>query len=455
MEICNIHMTKALPAQSSAVFIYAVKHGYQQLGDLAAPKTISRPFDELMNYLQDDSDILFAWIQYREWWLKIFLSAFDSPTLLQSNYHQCSSCRKFYHVVLAVIASDMGTMEDLGAVIATHASPCGYCSPSNMAWSSTLSSKVTAVPKFSSVFSSQYDVTSSSSYPARVLSNLVSFVMGYTTGLVSPVRPLTELPASPECPVQGCPLEIDVVLESSDGTRFGSHVKNLETYSDGFPPSEFSNSNIGTPVPEVVLLPESSDVLSLLLHYMHNQRQPQSSVFKFNILSQLAEAAEKYMVFSAIEVCRIHMKEAIADHPLPVLRYAAIHSYPELSDSAAPRTISLSLVEAEKSLHDTPKIFLAWLRYRECWLTVLRSTLDRSMVTVSHGHGRCQGWLNIYHSLLARIGLDLGKMRDVDRFFELQESWQSYCGPCNEAARTWRVTVHQRIAGIPKFSSFL
>jgi hypothetical protein len=111
--------------------------------------------------------------------------------------------------------------------------------------------------------------------------------------------------------VQGCLLEIDIILKSSDGTHFGSHVKNLETYSGGFPPSEFSNSNTGTLVPEVVSLPESSVVLSLLLRYMHNQRQPNSSGFKFDILSQLAEAAEKYMVFSAIEVCKIHMKSVL------------------------------------------------------------------------------------------------------------------------------------------------
>jgi hypothetical protein len=108
--------------------------------------------------------------------------------------------------------------------------------------------------------------------------------------------------------VRGCLLEINVILKSSDGTCFGSHVKNLEMYSDGFPPSEFSNPNT---LPEVVLLPESSDVLSLLLHYMHKQRQPKSSGFKFNVLCRLAEAAEKYMVFSATEVCKIHMKSVL------------------------------------------------------------------------------------------------------------------------------------------------
>jgi hypothetical protein len=46
---------------------------------------------------------------------------------------------------------------------------------------------------------------------------------------------------------------------------------------------------------------------------MHHQRQPDSSKFQFKVLSGLAEAVEKYMVFSAMarEVCKIRMKSVI------------------------------------------------------------------------------------------------------------------------------------------------
>jgi hypothetical protein len=96
------------------------------------------------------------------------------------------------------------------------------------------------------------------------------------------------------------------VLESSDGILFGAHSTNLETYSSGFPPCSFRNNSI-----EVVTLPESSEVLALLLQYMHHQRQPDSSKFQFKVLSGLAEAVEKYMIFSAMEVCNIRMKSVI------------------------------------------------------------------------------------------------------------------------------------------------
>jgi hypothetical protein len=120
---------------------------------------------------------------------------------------------------------------------------------------------------------------------------------------------IIEIESSFMLAVQGCLLKIDIILKSSNGLYFGSHAKNLELYSEAFPHAEFSNT--GSPLPEIVLLPESSDVLSLLLHYMHKQRQPKSSGLKFDVLCRLAEASEKYMVFSAIEVCKIQMKSVL------------------------------------------------------------------------------------------------------------------------------------------------
>jgi hypothetical protein len=95
--------------------------------------------------------------------------------------------------------------------------------------------------------------------------------------------------------VSGCLLEVDIILESSDGRIFGSHIKNLEKFNEGFPPSEFRDTSM--PHLEVILLPEYSCVLSLLLSYMHKDSPRDSSTLPFHALSQLAEAAEKYMVF--------------------------------------------------------------------------------------------------------------------------------------------------------------
>ena len=101
-----------------------------------------------------------------------------------------------------------------------------------------------------------------------------------------------------------CRLTVDIVLKSSDAKLFGAHSANLEMWSSGFPPVSFRNPSGSV---DVVPLTEASDVLVLLLQYMHHHRQPDSRKFGFDVLSRLAEAVEKYEIFSAMEVCRIRM----------------------------------------------------------------------------------------------------------------------------------------------------
>jgi hypothetical protein len=104
-----------------------------------------------------------------------------------------------------------------------------------------------------------------------------------------------------------CNLPADVILRTSDGVLFNAHAKNLETFSGGFPPSSFIDAT-EYDEKEIVDVTESATVLALLLRYMHNQRQPDSRQFRFETLAGLAEAAEKYQVYSAMEVCRIKMQ---------------------------------------------------------------------------------------------------------------------------------------------------
>ena len=103
--------------------------------------------------------------------------------------------------------------------------------------------------------------------------------------------------------VAGCILDIDLVLESSNHVVFGAHKRNLELYSEGFPIAQGTNSEN-----EVVILSEGGLVLYLLLAFMHNTEQPDLSKFGFSTLALFAEAVEKYMVFSARQVCKMHME---------------------------------------------------------------------------------------------------------------------------------------------------
>lgn len=129
---------------------------------------------------------------------------------------------------------------------------------------------------------------------------------------------------------------------------------NLEQYSAGFPTAE------ATVFDKIVTLSEKASVLGPLLHFMHNTRQPDLSKLSFPTLGSLAEAAEKYMVFSAMQVCKTYMefvqlllfdarantiflRKAVRAYPLDVFLYAIKHDYGDLADEAAPLLISISL----------------------------------------------------------------------------------------------------------------
>jgi hypothetical protein len=58
---------------------------------------------------------------------------------------------------------------------------------------------------------------------------------------------------------------------------------------------------------EVVPLLESAIVLELLFKYMYPQRTPDLKKVEFTVLAKLAEAAEKYQVFGAMDICNTRM----------------------------------------------------------------------------------------------------------------------------------------------------
>lgn len=96
--------------------------------------------------------------------------------------------------------------------------------------------------------------------------------------------------------------DADVTMVSCDGVLFKVHRKNLEMYTEGFPGVDVSVHD------EIVPLTETAATLELLFQYMYRQRQPDLNRLEPEQLAKLAEAAEKYQVYSAIEVCKMRMQ---------------------------------------------------------------------------------------------------------------------------------------------------
>ncbi|KAF9457634.1 hypothetical protein BDZ94DRAFT_1272645 [Collybia nuda] len=257
------------------------------------------------------------------------------------------------------------------------------------------------------------------------------------------------------CEISECLLPIDVILQSSDGVRFAAHSINLEIYSSAFPPAAFG------PTPdEIVHLPESSEVIRLLLRYMHHHRQPDSEVITFDVLEGLAEAVEKYVIYSAMEVCKIKMKEAISDHPLEVLVYAAKHGYPDMCDKAAPATLSYSLEDIKKYLQHRIGIFIfmAKVQYRECWLELIDFAYKDPEV-LPHclhrgGIRECEKWVPFHHAVITEIRVDPSRMAGIKSLIE-SKKYLIECLQCNSRANYWASTLSTRITSVPNFSSFL
>jgi hypothetical protein len=103
-----------------------------------------------------------------------------------------------------------------------------------------------------------------------------------------------------------CALDADITILSADGVLFKVHRKNLEVHSDVFAGAEDATRPENGD--EIVHLPENSDVLDLLFQYMYRQPQPDLNKVEFATIAGLAEAAEKYVVYSALEWCRMRMK---------------------------------------------------------------------------------------------------------------------------------------------------
>ncbi|KAJ7258453.1 hypothetical protein B0H12DRAFT_1014887 [Mycena haematopus] len=151
----------------------------------------------------------------------------------------------------------------------------------------------------------------------------------------------------------------DVTFQSSDGVLFRVHRKNLEVCADGFPPSEFAVTD-----GEIISLSETSVTLDLLFQFMYPRRHPALDTTPFDVLEPLAEAAEKYQVFPAMNICHIRLRDMVHEHPVEVALYAAKHDYPFLISEVAPMMISMPPVDVIRMLPQA--LVLPWVRSILC-----------------------------------------------------------------------------------------
>jgi hypothetical protein len=99
------------------------------------------------------------------------------------------------------------------------------------------------------------------------------------------------------------------------------HRINIEINAYGLPlPSELH-------LDDAISLPEKATTLELLFRFCYPERHPDLASLDFEVLAPLAEAAEKYKVFAAMNVCHLRMKSvhSFPDGPGPLLKCFQAH----------------------------------------------------------------------------------------------------------------------------------
>ncbi|THU79276.1 hypothetical protein K435DRAFT_768860 [Dendrothele bispora CBS 962.96] len=237
----------------------------------------------------------------------------------------------------------------------------------------------------------------------------------------------------------------DITLQSSDRVLFKVHRRNLEMYSQVFadaagatatvppstptrapasltgtveqPPSSSSSSpssqlhdNTSSPTQssEIVHLSESSAVLDLMFQYMYLQPQPDLRKVDFDVVKDLAEAVEKYCVYSAMGALNLRMREHIPSQPVEVILYAIRHNCPELINESAEATLEISPYPMLQRV--PPDVFSAWVRLSLMSFPSV-SIADEQTLFSFHRDGQIS-YQQTYHGLLSKEFARFGPKRN-------------------------------------------
>jgi len=239
----------------------------------------------------------------------------------------------------------------------------------------------------------------------------------------------------------------DVTISSSDGVLFSVHKKNLATHSEVFPDGDLATND------EIVPLSEESCTLELLFQYMYRQPQPDITELPFKQLSQLAEAAEKYRVFSAMEICRVMMKLSLPKNAIAVIAYAAKHGYTKLCLEAAPHTLAVEPREAFDHLGHM--WFVHWVLYREPYLKALKDAQQpytSGGLLHKGGFAECDLWKPFQLKVTNAIAGDIAALNQINEIFTEASAALSTCTQCSRRAEGWSTQIVKSVSTLPQFS---
>jgi len=266
-------------------------------------------------------------------------------------------------------------------------------------------------------------------------------------------RDEAQLPIPACAAIPGCLLQTDLVLVSSDGHRFGTHMKNLGEFTGSFP------LHITPANGEEVQIPDlDSRALPLFLRYVHHHRQPDLSNVPFKTLGQLAEAVEKYDVYSATEICKVQMLSFVDSYCVEVFQYAAKHGYRNLMDDAGLIAVQnkYSTRQIPIGLCNRPDIQSAWCRYSEHWVDLFDDCYNEPPPVLHPGAMKdCGKWRKFRSVVVSQVKHEIAIFSSFEGIVEGAKHYLKDCRHCCIRANHWTGRVCRYSQDMPKFTSFL
>ncbi|KAF8148082.1 hypothetical protein B0H34DRAFT_738226 [Crassisporium funariophilum] len=260
--------------------------------------------------------------------------------------------------------------------------------------------------------------------------------------------------------------------KSSEGHIYGAHQTNLESFSGGFP-IVGSVSVVDDEQGIEVQLAENTSTLKPMLQFMHSVAQPDLNVIKFADAVALAEVAEKYMIYSAVQLCKFFMRIHASGYPVDVFVYAIKHGHMDLARVAAsntvpttsdpsfrPRYIGSSDLILTLLVRNFPPVRV--YNFKRSHVGGLSQQVPRGMRTaddnipcIMHKEGRqelpsCRR-RQFQHTAVAHMKRNL---EDMSRFSEVVNSHTSIlcdCRHCNLRADKWARQVGGKFWDPPTF----
>ncbi|KAF8152284.1 hypothetical protein B0H34DRAFT_774712 [Crassisporium funariophilum] len=259
----------------------------------------------------------------------------------------------------------------------------------------------------------------------------------------------------PKCPVEDCYLAVDILLKSSEGHIYGAHQANLESFSGGFPIAG-SVSGVDDEKGIEVQLAENTSTLKLMLQFMHNVTQPDLDVIKFADAAALAEAAEKYMIYSAVQLCKFFMRIHADSYPVDVFVYAIKHGHMDLARVAASNTVPTKSHPDFRpwNLKSSDSILALLAAFHNRYREECERQID-NIPRIMHKGGRLElsscRWRHFQHTVVAHMKRHL---EDMPCFSDVVESHTSIlrdCMHCNLRADKWARQFGGRFWAPPTF----